>query len=145
MLRSGVRFLAASDSGMVFAYPGFSLHEELQTLTSFGFTPLQSLQTATINPAEYFGIEKDAGTIEAGKLADAVLLDANPLEDIRNTQKIFAVVASGHLYTRSDLDKLLADEASAVQKDLALRTVGAVCAEIGKVQHQNFTCPRILT
>jgi hypothetical protein len=121
MLHSAVGFLAGSDSGMVFAYPGFSLHEELQILTNFGFTPLQSLQTATINPAEYFGIEKDAGTIETGKLADAVLLDANPLENIRNTQKIFSVVASGRLYTRSDLDKLLADEASAVQKELASR------------------------
>jgi hypothetical protein len=122
MLHSGVRFLAGTDSGTVFSYPGFSLHEELQILTSFGFTPLQSLQTATINPAEYFGIEKDAGTLEPGKFADALLLDANPLEDISNTKKIFAVVASGGLFTRSDLDKLLADEAIEVQKDLVSRS-----------------------
>ena len=72
-------------------------------------TPLQALQAATLNPARFFERTDDLGTIEAGKLADLVLLDANPLEDIANTQRIRAVVADGRLYRRGDLDRLLVE------------------------------------
>jgi imidazolonepropionase-like amidohydrolase len=72
-----------------------------------GFTPMEALQTATLNPAKFLGME-DLGTIEKGKLADLVLLDANPLDDIRNTQKIAAVFVNGRYLSRAELDKMLA-------------------------------------
>jgi imidazolonepropionase-like amidohydrolase len=115
MHHAGVQFLAGTDTPPgVYIFPGFSLHEELQRFVAAGFTPLEALQTATQNPAKFFGREKDLGTIETGKLADLVLLDANPLDDISNTQKIEAVIVSGRYLSRSDLDKMLskAEEAA---------------------------------
>ena len=78
-------------------------------LTEAGLTPLEALQAATLNPARMLGLADSLGTIEADKLADLVLLEANPLEDIRNTQRIRAVIADGRLYRRADIDRLLAD------------------------------------
>jgi len=72
-----------------------------------GFTPLEALQTATLNPAQFLGKTAELGTIEEGKIADLVLLDANPLDDISNTQKIRAVSLAGRYLSRSDLDNLL--------------------------------------
>jgi imidazolonepropionase-like amidohydrolase len=104
----GVEFLAGTDTPAgVYVFPGFSLHEELQRFLAAGFTPLEALQTATLNPARFFGLEGRLGTIEAGKLADVVLLNANPLEDMANTQKISAVVANGHYFSRKGLDEML--------------------------------------
>ncbi len=100
--------LAATDVDIPMGVPGLSLHEELVRLIEAGLTPLGALQAATLNPARVLGLADSLGTIEPGKLADLVLLDANPLEDIRNTQKIRAVVADGRLYRRADLDRLLA-------------------------------------
>lgn len=110
MHRAGVPFLAGTDSPPgVYIFPGFSLHEELQRFAAAGFTPLEALQTATLNPAKFLGMEDTLGTVEKGKLADLVLLDTDPLDDIRNTQKIFAVVANGRYFSRKDLDKMLMD------------------------------------
>jgi imidazolonepropionase-like amidohydrolase len=89
--------------------PGFSLHLELQRFVAAGFTPMEALQTATINPAKFLGKEGDLGTVEKGKIADLVLLDANPLDDIGNTQKIAAVFSNGRYYSRAQLDRILAD------------------------------------
>jgi len=72
-----------------------------------GFTPTEALQTATLNPAEYAGQSQEFGTLEVGKRADIVLLDANPLEDIQNTRKIYAVVLRGRLLSRSELDEMV--------------------------------------
>jgi imidazolonepropionase-like amidohydrolase len=72
-----------------------------------GFTPLEALQTATINPAKFLKVTDSLGTIEKGKIADLVLLDANPLQSIDNTQKIYAVIVNGKLLDRKDLDSLL--------------------------------------
>jgi imidazolonepropionase-like amidohydrolase len=106
--KSGVPFLAGTDAPAgVHIFPGYSLHEELQRFVAAGFTPLEALQTATINPARFFGIENQAGTVEKGKFADLVLLSASPLEDIANTQKIAAVVVNGQYFRRADLDKML--------------------------------------
>jgi len=111
---AGVPFMTGTDSANPFVFPGYSLHEELKLFVSAGFTPMEALQAATINPARYLGREADLGTIEMGKLADFVILDANPLEDISNTQKIWAVVANGRYLSRSDLDALLAGVEKAV-------------------------------
>ena len=77
-------------------------------LVEAGLTPMQALQAATVRPAEFLGRRAEQGTIEAGKRADLVLLDANPLDDIRNTQKIDAVVVNGTLLDRAELDTLRA-------------------------------------
>lgn len=105
---AGALLLAGTDVGVPLQVPGISLHVELERLVEAGIPPLQALQTATLNPARVLKVAESLGTIEAGKLADLVLLDANPLQDIRNTQKIRAVVADGRLYRRADLDQLLA-------------------------------------
>jgi imidazolonepropionase-like amidohydrolase len=108
MHRAGVPFLAGTDTAAgVYVFPGFSLHEELELFVSAGFTPREALETATTHPARFLGMEDRLGSVERGKIADLVLLDANPLDDIRNTRKIRAVVANGRLFTRSDLDALL--------------------------------------
>jgi imidazolonepropionase-like amidohydrolase len=119
---AGVPFLAGTDTPAgVDVIPGFSLHLELQRFVDAGFTPLEALQTATINPARFLGKTADFGTIETGKIADLVLLDANPLEDIRNTQKIAAVILAGRYFSREDLDRILAG----VQQVAAQKSSGA--------------------
>jgi hypothetical protein len=107
MQQAGVNILAGTDLGNPYIYPGFSLHDELLLLVQAGLQPIEALQTATINSAKFFGIEKDLGTIEEGKLADIVILTANPLEDISNTTKIDAVIVNGKFLQRHHLDNLL--------------------------------------
>jgi hypothetical protein len=115
MRRAGAQFLAGTDVSNSYLYPGFSLHDELTLFVRAGFTPMEALQTATSNPAKYLGLSDSLGTIEKGKIADLLLLEANPLEDIRHTQRIAAVVLNGRLLTRSQLDRLLADVAAAAK------------------------------
>jgi imidazolonepropionase-like amidohydrolase len=103
---SGVGLLAGTDIAASILYPGFSLHDELVLLVEAGLTPMEALQAATRNPARAMHRD-DIGTVEAGKLADLVVLSANPLADIRNTAKIRAVVFNGQLHDRSSLDALL--------------------------------------
>jgi imidazolonepropionase-like amidohydrolase len=115
--KAGVPFLAGTDTPPgVYVFPGFSLHEELQRFVAAGFTPLEALQTATLNPARFLGMEEQLGTIEKGKLADMVLLNANPLEDISNTQKIAAVIVNGQYYSGKDLEKMLAGVEAAARR-----------------------------
>jgi imidazolonepropionase-like amidohydrolase len=114
MHRAGIPFLAGTDTTNPYCFPGFSLHDELALLVEeCRFTPLEALQCATLNPAKFLGREKDLGTIERGKLADLVLLDANPLDNIKNTQKIAAVMANGKLKSKSELEKMLNEAAAA--------------------------------
>ena len=115
MHKSGVLFLAGTDTPNPSILPGFALHDELKLLVSAGFSPMEALQTATLNPARYLGKEKDLGTIETGKLADLVLLDANPLDDISNTGKIRAVVVDGRYLNRETLDAMLASAQAAAK------------------------------
>jgi tetratricopeptide (TPR) repeat protein len=92
-----------------------------------GLSPMEALQAATLNPARFQGKEKDLGTIDKGKIADLILLDADPLDDIGNTKKIAAVVSAGRLYSRAALDQMLAKvEAVANRKpigDVLFKTI----------------------
>lgn len=106
MNRDGVLLLAGTDIAGP-RIPGVSLHDELSALVKAGLTPLQALQTATLNPAIVLDRTADFGSVEANKMADLVLLDANPLESIDNTKRIYAVVLKGRLFRRRDLDLLL--------------------------------------
>lgn len=110
MHQAGILFLAGTDvGGIPLVYPGASLHEELGLLVrEGGLTPLAALQSATRNPPRFFSMQDELGTIRPGRIADLVLLDANPLEDIRNAQRISAVVLDGRYLDRRSLDQLLA-------------------------------------
>ncbi|MGH8236748.1 MAG: amidohydrolase family protein [Steroidobacteraceae bacterium] len=107
MQHAGVGILAGTDMTNPYVFPGFSLHDELALLVEAGLTPMQALQTATLNPARYFGTEQQTGTVAVGKQADLVLLDADPLIDIRNTQRIAAVVVAGRLLDKPQLTNML--------------------------------------
>jgi hypothetical protein len=109
MHRAGVEFLAGTDTPNPYCFPGFSLHDELALLVEAGLSPMEALQAATINPARFLGMEPVVGTIETGKLADLLLLDANPLQNITNTKRINAVVINGRLLDRTALNKLLTE------------------------------------
>ncbi len=106
MKRGGAEMLAGTDTGDPQTVPGFSLHDELALLVRAGLSPMEALQAATRNAARCLGVETRFGTIAKGKAADVVLLDADPLADIRNTSKISAVILRGRLYSRPQLDGL---------------------------------------
>ena len=108
MRRGGVGFLAGTDTGRPWRFSGFSLHDALVELNDAGLTPMEALHAATSNPARLLGKEKEFGTIQAGMLADLVVLDANPLQQIANTRRINAVVVNGRLLDRNTLDQMLA-------------------------------------
>jgi imidazolonepropionase-like amidohydrolase len=113
--RAGVPLMAGTDLGGPMVFPGSSLHEELELMVKqVGMTPLEAIQSATLRPAEFFNMRDRLGSIEKGKLADMVLLDANPLDEIANTRKIAAVVVNGRLITRSGIRTLLADAAAQI-------------------------------
>ena len=116
MHKAGVPFMTGTDVPGAYTYPGFSLHDELALFVQTGFSPLEALQAATINPAKFLGLDKSLGTIEKGKFADLVLLDANPLENIANTKKISAVIVNGRYLPKESLHKMLADVEAMVNK-----------------------------
>ena len=117
--KAGVPFLAGTDTPPgVYIFPGFSLHEELQRFVAAGFTPLEALQTATLNPAKFMHMEDKLGAIEQGKFADLVLLDENPLEKIENTQKIAAVILNGRYFSRKDIQKILQGVEESAKKEV---------------------------
>jgi len=105
--RTKIMVLAGTDTGDPYTIPGATLHDELEQLVAAGMTPPQALEAATIEPARFLEWDEQMGTIEKGKVADLVLLDANPLDDIRNTRKIAGVFARGRYFSRRDLDALL--------------------------------------
>ena len=109
MRAAGVRVMAGSDVAVLNVFPGLSLHQELQFFTdSVGMSPAEALASATIKPAQWLGIADSVGTIEVGKVADLVLLDADPLQDIDNTRRINTVVLRGRAFDRRQIGELMA-------------------------------------
>jgi imidazolonepropionase-like amidohydrolase len=116
MHRAGVPILAGTDNNNPYVVPGFALHDELELFVRGGLTPMPALKTATVNAAKYLEMEKSHGTIERGKVADLVLLNANPLKNVSNTRKINAVVVNGRLVNRKELDEMLNKVAEIVKQ-----------------------------
>ncbi|MFK7814249.1 MAG: amidohydrolase family protein [Maribacter sp.] len=102
-----IEIMAGTDCPIALLTPGQSLHEELVVLVKAGLTPLEAIKTATVNPAKYFNLENELGLVQEGMWADLILLDANPLKDISNTQSINAVVKNGKYFDKSELNAIL--------------------------------------
>lgn len=108
MFQAGMRIMPGTDVAVLLVWPGFSLHDELHLLVDkVGLTPMEALISATRAPAEFLGMDRDLGTIQEGKIADMVLLDNNPLEDIKKTRSIAAVVSGGRLFSKSEIQEML--------------------------------------
>ncbi len=103
--RAGAGLLLGSDSPQVFNVPGFSTHRELEALVAAGLTPYEALRTGTVAVAEFLGSK--AGIVAVGRIADLVLLDANPLDDIGNSRRIHGVMLRGTWYAHGDLEQRL--------------------------------------
>jgi imidazolonepropionase-like amidohydrolase len=116
MVKAGVKIMAGTDTPNAYVIAGFSLHDELQLMVASGMTPMQVLLSATRNPAEYLGELAQSGTVEKGKIADLILLDADPLADIKNTTRINAVIQKGRFISRNELDQMLSNVESLVKK-----------------------------
>lgn len=120
---AGVRIVAGTDSGDTYVFPGFAIHDELAELVRAGLTPMDALRSATIDAARFSGKAREYGSIEAGKVADMILLNANPLTDIRSTGKIAGLFFNGQYLNRAALDELLAfaeDQAGGFRTNLQL-------------------------
>jgi imidazolonepropionase-like amidohydrolase len=113
---AGAGLLLGSDAPQIYNVPGFSTHRELESLVSAGLTPYQALETGTRNIAIHFGTRKETGTIEKGKRADLILVDADPLADIRNTTRRAGVMVRGRWLPQAEIERRLAEVAKAVGK-----------------------------
>jgi imidazolonepropionase-like amidohydrolase len=118
MMQDGVQFLAGTDTAVMLMYPGFSLHDELQNLVhNAAFTRMEVLRIATSNVASFYKQEHRYGAVTPGQEANLVLLDHNPLEDIRNTTTIRGVMLKGRWFDRNALDRLLDQAARSARTD----------------------------
>ena len=107
---AGVPIAAGTDTPIGWSIPGYSLHTELEQYVEVGMTSLEALHSATIKPAEFFGLERELGQIKPGFLANAVLLSANPLENIENTRRIEGVINKGQFFSKIQLRQLINDQ-----------------------------------
>ena len=116
--QNGVKMVAGSDSAniAIWTIPGFSLQQEFRELAASGLSPLEVLQMTTLNGAEFLGRQTTMGTVDEGKNADLVLLDANPIADVANLAKISAVFLRGKHFSKEVLDKMKSDVAAAYEK-----------------------------
>jgi imidazolonepropionase-like amidohydrolase len=113
MQRAGVKLMTGSDFGAnPLLFPGWGVHDEMALLVKAGLTSTEAIQAATRNPATFLGLDRSVGTLEKGKLADIVVLSANPLEDINNTRKVNAVIFQGRMFDRAELNRMLASVAA---------------------------------
>jgi imidazolonepropionase-like amidohydrolase len=111
----GAGLVLGSDAPQIYNVPGFSIHRELEAMVAAGLTPYQALETGTRNVALFFGTLAETGTIEAGKRADLVLLEGNPLSDIRNTSRRTGVMLHGRWLSKDAIDTRLADIAKTMR------------------------------
>jgi imidazolonepropionase-like amidohydrolase len=111
LAQEGVSIIAGTDAGFLnsYDYPGQALHDEIGLYVQYGLTPVQALRTAVVNGPRFLGKLDRYGSLEAGKSADLLVLDANPLQDIAATRKIRTVVGRGQVYDRARLDRMLAE------------------------------------
>jgi imidazolonepropionase-like amidohydrolase len=116
MHKAGIKFMAGTDVSNPYSLPGFSLHDELGLFVEAGLTPYEALKTATINPAIFMNMTDSLGTIQKGNNADLVLLNANPLENIHSTKRIYGVIVNGKYLSRDVLDTMLSDAAELAKK-----------------------------
>lgn len=134
--RAGVPVMVGTDAGDSFVFAGSSVHDELDELVKAGLTPAEALRAATLSGARYLERTAEFGTVQAGRAADLVLLDGNPLDDIRNSRRIHAVVLAGRPLDRGRLDSLLASVEVAArpnpQQRLWAAAVAGDTAEIGR-------------
>jgi len=127
MAHAGVQLLAGTSGRGAHLMPGRSLHRELQLLVKTGCSPFEALQSTTFNAAIYLAKADKYGVVEPGHIADLVLLNGNPLEDISNTQKIAGVILEGQYFSRAELDRLAAEQTNTEAENTA--AVGAKAAE----------------
>jgi hypothetical protein len=111
----GVQLLAGTDLTVPYTYPGSSVHDEIRLFVSAGLTPLQALQTATTHPVEFFGLQNRLGSVTAGKRAEVVLLEGDPLLDLNNLDRIEAVITHGKVLRRPELEALAEGAANVAQ------------------------------
>jgi imidazolonepropionase-like amidohydrolase len=111
--RAGVKVLLGTDAGDSYVFPGFAVHDELQELVKAGLSPAEALRAATWESAVFLDRTADSGSLEPRKLADIVVLDADPLADIRSASRIHTVIFNGRALDRRALDQLLTDAATA--------------------------------
>jgi len=109
--KSGMMIIAGTDAGFLnsYIYPGFALHDELEIFVEGGLTPLEALRTSVVNGPKYFGLSDKYGSVSEGKVADLLILNRNPLEDISATDDIDRLVKKTKVYDRAQLDKMLED------------------------------------
>ena len=120
-----VPILAGTDTGTPYSVPGFALHDELEHLVGAGATPRQALYAATVEPAKFLGLSRDLGSVEPRKIADLVVLDADPLTDIRNSRKIHTVVSRGRVISPAARQRMLADVEAKVKEPPATTALAA--------------------
>src|SRR5712675_3321677 len=144
MHRAGVPFLAGTDAAPgVYIMPGFSLHDELANFVEAGFTPMESLRTATSGPAKFLGLENSYGSVEASKISTLFLLGANPLVQSHITNKITAVIVNGRLFDRAALDRILKQVESAAKRNGAQAGVNPKTAATSTVFSRTNTMANI--
>jgi amidohydrolase family protein len=107
LIKEKVSLMAGTDSDNPYAFPGFSLHDEIALYVELGMTPIEALRSATTVPAEFLQLSDSLGTVDKGKLADMVILDKDPLDDIRHSSTIHAVIANGKVYDKSFVDNII--------------------------------------
>jgi adenine deaminase len=120
---SGALLMSGTDAPSAGVVPGFSMHDELETMADVGLSPYDVLKTSTANPALYLDEMDEFGTVEVGKHADLVLLEANPLDNISNTRQIAGVMARGRYFDRTDLDTILKAVSQDYEAAATTRTV----------------------
>ena len=107
MNSAGVDLMAGTDTPILYLTPGLSLHEELASFVEAGLSELEAIETATWTPAKYFGLDNELGNIEPGMIADLLILDGNPIKNIKNTRNIISVIKNGRMFNREELNILL--------------------------------------